>query len=190
MKEINENLKILFSAYNDKNLTFYNPNKNRKKKEYKILFEYRKFLENKSSSLLLGNLYSNHLCFSGRLCRMEHYNPKKVIKNEILKINSLDKSNSIFKLLKAKRNKSINIKKKSEIYKISEKIFLSQKLNYEKMNNTLLNVLDKNNCNYQKLPKIKIKNRIIIEEKDKKYKNAETNTVSPIIKRKNNMIYH
>ena len=57
MKETKENLKKLYSLYNDKNLLFYNPNKNNKKKEYKILLKNRKLFENKSSSLLIGNLH-------------------------------------------------------------------------------------------------------------------------------------
>ncbi len=184
MKETKENLKKLYSLYNDKNLSFYNPNKNNKKKEYKILLKNRKLFENKSSSLLIGNLYSNHLYFSGKLCRIEKYNPKNVIKKEILKINSLDKTNPIFKFLNSKQSKSC-IKKKNELYKVRKRIFDSQDSNYEKKNNTLLNILEKNNYNYQKFPKMKIKHKLFKNELTiKKYKNEETNIFSSMTERK------
>ena len=174
MKETYENLKKLFLLYNDKNFTFYNPNKNKKKKDYENIFLKSK--KNKSS-LLFGNKPSNQLSFSTKLCRIEKYNPQKVVKNQILKINSLDKNNKKYKLFNNKqerRTKSLHTK--NYFYKVSKRILDSEISEYD---NTLLNILNNNNYNNNEtffhkslITNSYLKRGLIY----KKVKNAETNT--------------
>ena len=182
MKETRENLEKLYLLYNDENITFYNPNKNKKKKDYNKLVGENKKISKQNSLLFLGNIHPNHLYFSGKLCRIEKYNPKKIIKKEEFKINSLEQKNPILQIIQNKKNKSHSIKKRNNIYKIRKRIIDSEEPEYEKKNNTLLNILNRNNLYYnykpvfQKTYNKRIKNKFYL----KKSKNEEINNYKSV----------
>lgn len=182
MSEIKKNLNKLYKIFKTTKFPFYNKEPNLKKtKGSKNIFLLRNYKPLKKEFLFKENTPSNNLYYTSRLYRSDKYNPMKKLKSGMIKINYLDKNHPDFQLIEKNKEKlktynNMNNNHKSDLYKVSPRILGSELVEYNKINNNLLNILnDKDDFEYKIiLQKILKKNKTAFLFS--KYKNAQTNT--------------
>ena len=185
MSEIKHNLKKLYKIFKTTNFPFYNKAQFEKKKGSKNIFLRRNYQPLKREFVSKEDKPSNNLYYTSRLYKFGKYNPKIKLKKGIIKIKSLDKNHPDFHIIennkaKMRSNNFMNNSHNNDLYKVSTKILGSEIVEYNKINNNLLNILnDKDDFEYKiLLQKFKNKSRL-----SSKYKNAQTNTHDSLTER-------
>ena len=183
MSEINKNLKKLYKIFKNTEFAFYNESETnyKTKSKSKNLFLKYNYKPVKRKPFPKGNDPSKNLYYTTRLFKYEKYNPKSILKNGIIKINSLDKSHPDFKIIedhkiKLKSYSNIYRNNNNNLYKCSTKIQGSELNENNKTTNNLLNILnEKDDFEYKiLLQKFLLKNKknMLLS----KHKNTQLNT--------------
>ena len=177
------------NIFNTTKLSFSNRKKKGKKYTNKKIFSQPKIQQYRNENLILGIIPTNQLYFTSRVYKIGKYNPKEKLKNEIIKINALDKTHPDFKLIEGNKHKIYTksyINHNKGLYKVSNRILGSEIEEYKKINNNLLNLLNEKYDYEYKIFLNKLSNKNKTHYFIPKYKNAQTNTFNSLTERKLN----
>ena len=187
MSEIKQNLKKLYKIFKTTKFPFYNKAQFEKKKGNKNIFLRRNYQPLKREFLSKEDIPSKNLYYTSRLYKYEKYNPKIKLKKGIIKIKTLDKNHPDFQIIENHKTKMkynniiMNNSHNNDLYKVGTKILGSEIVEYNKINNNLLNILnDKDDFEYKILFQKFSNNKSRLSSK---YKNAQTNTHDSLTER-------